>query len=68
MEKDWVCVLSTDQNFRAKMAKEILANEEIESIVLSENGTAFPLLGETGVWVHQNFELKAKELLKELSH
>ncbi len=68
MEKDWVCVLSTELNFQAEMAKEILENEEIDCVILNEHDTAFPTLGVIGVWVHQNFESKAKELLKELSH
>jgi hypothetical protein len=68
MEKDWVCVLNTEQSFQAEMAKEILENDEIECVILNERDTAFPTLGEIGVWVHQDFESKAKELLKELSH
>lgn len=50
------------------MAKEILENEEIDSVVLNEHDTAFPSIGEVEVWVHQDFESKAKELLKDLSH
>ncbi len=66
MEKDWVCVFRTEQSFQAEMAKEILENEEINSVVLNENDSNFPSIGEFEVWVHQDFEVKATELLKDL--
>ena len=68
MEKDWVCVFNTEQNFKAEMAKEILTNEEIDCVILNEHDSTFPSIGENEVWVHQDFESKAKELLKDLSH
>lgn len=66
MEKDWVCVFRTEQSFQAEMAKEILENEEINSVVLNEHDSNFPSIGEFEVWVHQDFEVKATELLKDL--
>ena len=66
MEKDWVCVFRTEQNFQAEIAKEILENQEIECVVFNEGDSSFPSLGEVEVWVHQDFESKASEILKEL--
>jgi hypothetical protein len=68
MEKDWVCVLRTEQNFKAEMAREILENEEISCVVLDEHDSAFPTVGEVEVWVHQDYQSKATELLNELIH
>jgi len=68
MEKDWVCIFKTEQSFKAEMAKEILENEEVNSVILNEHDSTFPSIGEIEVWVHQDFESKAKELLKDLSH
>jgi len=66
MEKDWTCVFHTSQGFQAEIAKEILENEEINCVVLNENDSAFPSIGELEVWVHQDFKEKATELLKDL--
>ena len=66
MEKDWVCVFRTEQGFQAEIAREILENEEINCVVLSERDSTFPSFGDSEVWVHQDFEVKATELLKDL--
>jgi len=66
MEKDWVCVYHTEQNFQAEIAREILENEEIDCVVLNEHDSVIPSIGELEVWVHQDFEEKATELLKDL--
>jgi len=66
MEKDWVCVFRTEQGFHAEIAKEILENEEIIYVVINEHDSAFPTLGEIEIWVHQDFEVTATELLKDL--
>lgn len=67
MEKDWVCVFQTEQGFQSEIAREILENEEINCVVLNEHDSTFPSIGELEVWVHQDFEAKAKELLKDLA-
>jgi len=68
MEKDWVCVYRAEKNFQAEMAKEILENEEIDCVVLNENDSNFPSIGELEIWVHTDFEEKATHLLKDLAH
>ena len=66
MEKNWVCVFHTGETFQAEIAKEILENEEIKCVILSEHDSIFPSIGEIEVMVHKDFELKATELLKDL--
>jgi hypothetical protein len=66
MEKDWVCVYSTEHNFQAEIAREILENEEIDCVLLNEHDSIFPSIGEVEVWVHQDFKVKAIELLTDL--
>ena len=66
MEKDWVCVFQTGQNFQAEIAKEILENEEIACVILNENESAFPSVGNIEVMVHKDFAEKAAEILKDL--
>ncbi|MBW8334718.1 MAG: DUF2007 domain-containing protein [Prolixibacteraceae bacterium] len=66
MEKDWVCVFQTGQSFQAEIAKEILENEEIKCVILNENESAFPSVGNIEVMVHKDFAEKATEFLKDL--
>jgi len=66
MEKDWVCVYHTEQGFQAEIARDILENEEIDCVVLNEHDSVIPSIGELEVWVHQDFEVTATELLKDL--
>lgn len=68
MEKDWVCVLRTRESFQAEIAKEILENEEINCVIINESDSSFPSVSDAEVWVHQDFELKAGELLKDLKN
>jgi len=66
MEKDWVSVYHTGQSFQAEIAKEILENEEIKCVIINENDSIFPSLGEIDIMVHKDFSEKAIELLKDL--
>ena len=66
MEKDWVCVYRTEHGFQAEIAKEILENEEIDCVLLNEHDSVIPSIGELEIWVHQDFEVTANELLKDL--
>jgi len=66
MEKDWVCVYHTEQGFQAEIARDILENEEIDCVVLNEHDSVIPSIGEVEIWVHQDFEVTATELLKDL--
>jgi hypothetical protein len=66
MEKDWVCVFHTDQAYQAEIAREILENEEINCVVMNEHSSAIPSIGEIEVWVHQDNQEKAAELLTDL--
>lgn len=66
MEKNWVCVFQTGQSFQAEIAKEILENEEIQCVILNENESNFPSVGNIEIMVHKDFAERATELLKDL--
>ncbi|MBC8003944.1 MAG: DUF2007 domain-containing protein [Verrucomicrobia bacterium] len=66
MEQDWVMVYHTGQVFQAEIAKDILENEEINCVIINENDSTFPSIGEIEVMVHKDYEARAKELLKDL--
>ena len=69
MEKDWKKVFLTGQEYQAEMAREILENNGINAVVLNQQDGAFlNITGEIEVYVHEDNEAKANEILKELKH
>ncbi|HBL75653.1 MAG: hypothetical protein A2W90_06205 [Bacteroidetes bacterium GWF2_42_66] len=68
MEKDWVVVFETGQGYQAEIAKEVLENEGITSVILNQRDSTYITFGPIKVYVHQDFEDRANELLKELKN
>lgn len=69
MEKDWTLVFTTSLPYQAEIAKEILANEDIEAVILNkQDSNKFVMLGDIEVYVFNEDAEKAKELLKELGN
>ncbi len=68
MEKDWVVVFETAQQYQAEIAKEVLENEEITAVIMNQRDSTYITFGPIKVYVHQDFEQQANELLKELKN
>jgi hypothetical protein len=63
MEDNWVSVFRTNDFSRAELAKERLANEGIEAVVMNKKDS-FLLMGELDVFVKSEYNDQAKNLLK----
>jgi len=68
MEKDWVVVFNTDQSYQAEIAKEILENNGINAVILNQHDSSYTTFGPIELYVHQDFQEQAAELLKELKN
>jgi len=66
MEKDFVLIYQTTVPYQAEIAREVLADNEINCIVLNQQDSAIPSLGEVEVYVHQSNHEQALNLLKNL--
>jgi len=66
MEKGWVEVYMTMQNYKASIAKELIENEGIKAVVLNKHDSAYPTLGELSIYVAEQDAEKALVLLKNL--
>jgi hypothetical protein len=66
MEKDWVSVFSTSEPYKADIAKQLLEENEIQSVVINKKDSSYLTFGETEVYVRRINALRAKNLLKEL--
>ena len=66
MEKDWVNVYTTDKEHLAQIAKMVLADHNIECVILNQRDSSYGSFGDIEVWVHTNYSVEAENLLKEL--
>jgi hypothetical protein len=65
MEKGWVQIYSTDKLFQAELFKHVLADNEIESVIINKKDSAYKAFGDIEVYVKDDHVIKAKMLAKE---
>ncbi|HCT29359.1 MAG TPA: hypothetical protein DIW31_01175 [Bacteroidales bacterium] len=68
MEDNWVSILSTSQPWQADMAKQILAENGIEAVVLNKRDSSYTVFGEIEIYVSQEDAEKSKNLLKNIEN
>jgi transcription antitermination factor NusA-like protein len=66
MEKGWTDVYTTANDYEAEIAKNILENAGIQTVILNQHDSAFPTFGEYTVYVSEADKEKAVELLSNL--
>ncbi len=66
MENDWKVAYMTGDNYRAEMARQILGQNGIEAVIMNRKDTAHASFGDIEVFVKEENEESARELLKEL--
>lgn len=66
MEKDWKQVFLAGEMYQAKMASAVLEDAGINSVIMNQQDSSYPSIGNVSVFVHESDELKALEILKEL--
>jgi hypothetical protein len=67
MEKGWVKVFSTDQRHLAEIAKELLLEDQIESVLVDKRDSTYITLGEVEIYVRDLDVMKAKFILEKNS-
>jgi len=69
MENEWVKIYSTDKDYKAVIIQEKLAEAEINSNQISKKGSGIePFFGEIEIYVLENDEQKAKEIITKHSN
>ncbi len=66
MEKGWTKVFSASDEYLASIAKDLLENNEIEAVVINRKDSAYVIWGEAEVYVRDENESEATEILNEL--
>lgn len=66
MEKDWKLVYFTGDNYRGDLAKEMLEENGITAVILNQKDSSYTVFGDIKVYVSEEDESKALEILKNL--
>ena len=61
--ENWACIYSTDQLYKANTVKDLLAEENIEAVVMNKKDSVY-LFGEVELYVSSKDENMAVELIK----
>ena len=67
MEKGWVKVFTTDQVHLGEIAKELLLENQIESVLVDKRDSTYITLGEVEIYVRDLDVMKAKFILEKNS-
>ena len=66
--KDWVLIHTFAKKYLAVIAKEVLANNNIEASIFSRVDSAYSILSEFDLYVRPENEAKAKELINKIEN
>ena len=68
MGKDFVLVFTTSEAFKAEIAKEILDDNDIHYVVMNQQDSVIPSIGEIEIYVHKDDLELALDILKKLKN
>ncbi len=68
MEKGWKEVFMTAHEYKASMAKDMLENEGIKTVILNQHDSAYQSFGEFSVLVAEEDVTKAVIIIKKLKN
>jgi hypothetical protein len=66
MEENWVKVKGFDKAYLAEIAKEVLADNEINSVIINKQSSSYLVFGEVEIYVSKENAVKAINCLKDL--
>lgn len=65
MAATWVKVYTADQLFNAEMIKGMLKGENIESVIMNKQDSAYGLFGEIEVYVDRDDVIQALHIIQK---
>ena len=66
MEKDWVIAYESKQEYLADIARTILSDNDIESVIINKKDSIYNSFGDIEVYVNRDNLIKAKQILQKL--
>lgn len=68
MEQKWVKIFSTPYLYKAEIAKSILAEHHIKSVIVNKQDRAYGTFGEIELFTTQKNTLRAINIIKEIKY
>jgi hypothetical protein len=65
MEREWVKIFETPDIVKIELARLLLEKIEIDSVIIDKRDRTYGF-GDSELYVHRDFVIKAKQALKEL--
>lgn len=65
MEKNWVKIYATTQAYKADITQAVLADHDIETILMNKQDSAYISIGEVELYANRENVIKAKHLINE---
>ena len=66
MEKDWVIAFDTKQEYLAEIARSVLFDNDIESVIINKKDSIYNSFGDIEVYVNRDNLIRAKQILQKL--
>ena len=66
MEKDWVIAYESKQEYLANIARTILSDNDIESVIINKKDSIYNSFGDIEVYVNRDNLIRAKQILQKL--
>lgn len=68
MEEGWKQIFMSSADYMAEMAKDILEKQKIKVVLINHHDSSFPSCGEYCLYVAEEDEARAIDLLKDLKN
>lgn len=65
MEKNWVCIYTTEASYIAEIAKDLLHENEIDAVIINKQDTNYHF-GILEIYVERDNAIRSTYLLKDL--
>lgn len=66
MEKDWVIAYESKQEYLADIARTVLSDNDIESVIINKKDSLYNSFGDIEVYVNRDNLIRAKQILQKL--
>ena len=66
MEKDWVKAYESMQEYLAEIARSVLSDNNIESVIINKKDSIYNSFGDIEVYVNRDNLIRAKQILQKL--
>jgi len=66
MEKDWVIAYESKQEYLAEIARAVLSDNDIESVIINKKDSIYNSFGDIEVYVIRDNLIRAKQILQKI--